>query len=41
MGLSIAKGKDGRVVTQADPADIEGTYGLLKMDMLGLSKRRG
>lgn len=37
MGLSIAKGKDGRVVTQADPADIEGTYGLLKMDMLGLS----
>lgn len=37
MGLSVAKGKEGRIVTQADPADIESVYGLLKMDLLGLS----
>lgn len=37
MGLSVAKGKEGRIVTQADPADIESIYGLLKMDLLGLS----
>ena len=35
MGLALSK--EGRTVTQCDPHDLEGTYGLWKMDFLGLN----
>lgn len=35
MGLALSK--EGRVVTQCDPRDLEEVYGLWKMDFLGLN----